>query len=160
MPGTLREPRWAGNPWLAIGSWLMILAAGGHVILVDLALHLEAIDWIEETGPVPILEAMRESHLDWGIFGGNTPFRLYAGKSLWMAFSVGLFGVYNLLILRSTRPGDRLRRHVLCLALVVTSVFTLLSAIFLIAVPIICGAAVTGIFGKALHNERAARRRR
>ncbi len=141
------------NTWATLASLTLIVGGIGHFILIDLCtiiFETSIANWF----PSPILNELKKTTLDIGVLGNNNAFRIFSGFSLWMAFSLVLFGIFNLLIFRQIEPGHKLRVHALALNLFISIVFLVLASSSFIWPAAVGGAAAVVFFALALRKEK------
>jgi hypothetical protein len=141
------------NKWALAGALTLILGGIGHFVIVDLsAIFLEAayVNWL----PYSLINQMKQSTIDFGILGSNNAFRIFSGFSMWMAFSLIMLGVFNILILQHLAVGHKLRKQYLILSLIVTVFFLILASTSFIYPAAIGGMLAAIFFAIGIRNEK------
>lgn len=141
------------NSWALLGSLTLIIGGIGHFVLVDMcALFLEAdfVNWL----PYSLINQLKESTIDFGILGNNNAFRIFSGFSLWMAFSLIIIGLFDLMIFSHLTFGHPLRKNIILISLIAAVIFFILAATSFIYPAAIGGAVATVFFAIALMKEK------
>ena len=88
----------------AAGSVVWIGILFGHGFLVDIvALNLQP-QWFSIYPGEGLMDQLRRTIFDWGVWGKGDVFGALSGFSLWLALSFGMLGIFNLLVLRDAEP--------------------------------------------------------
>jgi hypothetical protein len=124
------------NQWAFFGSLILMLIPIGHFVIADLSIFVLEADYIRWV-PASQLEKMKTTVIDFGWLGKNKVLHIFSGFSLWLAFSLFVIGLYNLLIFIHLPHGHMLRRQSLIVCTLVSFILLVLSIVCFIYPPIV-----------------------
>ena len=144
------------NRWSWLASCTVMVAAVGHLVIVDLSVWILEASYVHLL-PDSFLSQMKSAVIDWGLLGKNNVLNIFAGFSLWVPVSLFIIGLYNLFIFRHLPPGNRLRLQSLILGVSASAIFLVLSIVCLIYPPIIGSVLALVLFGLGIRKEKVLR---